>query len=370
MEVPIAGEGYARVKVRTRHPVLRGTNQRLPFQVVCDPDEPSGVDGPHAPMSTPERPVVDGAFTQKPILTRMVVLVAGLLLLALVGLILWLFLKPDKKASDEGEAVVSAPVGLQAAQLSPGTVLLTWAAAQGVDSYRVLQTQPEFVPKEVTALFDPDDPTRYLVRLKVETADEYCYQLQALRESGAKSVPSRQECVRTTLKGGPATTPTASPTDIQQLPPAQGEQPVPSGGSQPSPSSSAPPSVPTPSTTTPSSGDTGTLPFISVLKFYNGDATDVPPGAEADRAALNTAGFPAKLLHTSTVSIQGLPGEGWVLYLDAATAEDLAGKCDAVVAAQPPGVSNLSCSALADPRPVSPVSPVTPAATETPAATS
>ena len=85
VDVPLGGEAIARLKVRTRHPVLRGTPQRLPFQVVCEPDLPEQAIGQHPTMSTPERPVVDGAFNQKPILTRAVVAVAGLVAVAAIA---------------------------------------------------------------------------------------------------------------------------------------------------------------------------------------------------------------------------------------------------------------------------------------------
>ena len=77
VDVPLGGEAISRLKVRTRHPTLRGAAQRLPFQVACEPDAAGGVAGPVPSRRDPGRPVVDGAFNQKPILTRMVVAVAG-----------------------------------------------------------------------------------------------------------------------------------------------------------------------------------------------------------------------------------------------------------------------------------------------------
>ncbi|HSK34854.1 MAG TPA: hypothetical protein VK903_15340 [Propionicimonas sp.] len=346
LDVPLGGEAMARLKVRTRHPVLRGANQRLPFQVLCEPEEPQTMGTPRTGVSTPERPVVDGAFNQKPILTKMVVTVAGLLLLALIGLILWLVLRDKDEPKDESNAVLSVPTGLDATP-SPGVVKLTWDAAQGVDSYEVLQTKPDSQAKEVTALFDPDDPATYLVRLKVETADEYCYQLRALRGDGARSAVSQPEvCVTTSLPKG--SQPSPSPAPMATLSPKAGESPVePSTG----PSTSAPP-------TSPPDGSQDPQPFISVLKFYNGDATTAPQLAVRDLAALQAAGVQAKLLHSDEWTLApALATPGWLLYVDAATAEELAGDCQAILDQVPDVVRDC---ALAQPRQVTGPSPAAP----------
>ncbi|HEY3006401.1 MAG TPA: hypothetical protein VGJ44_28915, partial [Kribbellaceae bacterium] len=78
VEVPLGGTATAGLKVRTRKPVLRGTPARLPFQVVGEPEKPGPVTGSVLPYADPSRPVADGAFNQKPILSRMTV-TAGVL---------------------------------------------------------------------------------------------------------------------------------------------------------------------------------------------------------------------------------------------------------------------------------------------------
>jgi hypothetical protein len=297
-------------------------------------------------MATPERPVVDAAFNQRPILTRMVVVAAGLLLLGLVALVVWLLQQERSGPGEDGVEVVSAPTGVTAAAPEPGKVLLSWDAALGVDSYKVLQTRPTVLEQDVTALVDPDDPARYLVRLGVESADQYCYQLQALRESGAESPASTPEaCTATTLP--PEATPEPSPTAIVPLPAEEGETPAPGGAGTPSPT----PSTPTPSPTT--SPETP-QPFISALKSYVGDATEPPPSAVTDRDALVAAGVQAKLLHTGAWTITPpFNAPVWLLYVDAPAAGDLAGACEAIVAQHASVVPNMDC-ALAAPRQVAP----------------
>ena len=55
LDIPLGGEATARIKVRTRHPVLRGSLQRLPFQIACEPDVPAGAGGP-VPRDVDDRP--------------------------------------------------------------------------------------------------------------------------------------------------------------------------------------------------------------------------------------------------------------------------------------------------------------------------
>lgn len=332
LDVPLGGEAIARVKVRTRHPVLRGTPQRLPFQVVCEPEAPQELGGPRVPSSTPERPVVDGAFNQKPILTRMVVAIAGLLLLALIALIVWLVTKGgDPKPPPKGAAVISAPAGLAATAPSDGVVLLTWNAASDVDSYELFQTRPLSKQKKITALVDPKDPAKYLVRLKVETAEQYCYQLRALRDDGPRSTLSEPEqCVATTLEPSATPSPSAGPAVISELPKEQGEVPIPDA-IIPSESASPSPSPPTPVTTEPSEDPQR---FISVLNVYIGFGPEDPPEtAVAHRAQLLASSVPAKLLNTAAWTLtEPLSPNGWVLYVDAPEAGALTGVCEGLLA--------------------------------------
>jgi hypothetical protein len=329
LDVPLGGEASARIKARTRHPILRGTAQRLPFQVVCEPEAPQELGGPRVSSSTPERPVVDGAFNQKPILTRMVVAIAGLLLLALIALIVWL-IKNNGDSPEEGGStkVVDAPTGVKAAAL-PGIVLLTWDADPSVGKYEILQSKPGSQDKEVTALYDPQNPNTYLVRLKVETAEEYCYQLRALRADGGRSKESTPvACVTTVLP--PEATPSPSAAPITEAGPKGGEVPVPTPSPSVSPTVDASTAVPTESTGPP-------LRFISVLKVYRGfSRSEVPATTAADQAQLVAGGVTAKVLHTSAWTItEPLAEPVWVLYVDAAESEALTGACESLRAKFP-----------------------------------
>ena len=143
-------------------------------------------------MSTPERPVVDGAFNQKPILTRAVVAVAGLVAVAAIAGIAYALLKSDPTTAEEAKPP-DAPTGLAvvADPATPGFVTLTWDEQSDVDSFVLLQTLPNSDSQPV------DPPTNEL-RLRVATAEEYCYQLEAVREGAANSAPSDPPACATT----------------------------------------------------------------------------------------------------------------------------------------------------------------------------
>ena len=347
LDVPLGGEAFAQLKVRTRHPVLRGAVQRLPFQVVCEAEVPREIGGPTVASSTPERPVVDGAFNQKPILTKMVVAIAGFLLLALIGLIVLLATKDDPKPKEADDPSVSAPTGLEATP-SAGIVLLTWNAASDVNSYELLQTKPDSQEKKITALVDPKDPRKFFVRLKVETAEQYCYRLRALRDSGHRSTPSGEECVKTVLPLIPTSPPSPSTAPIVEAPKPPGALPIPgatSPGASPDPS--------TPGAPVPSNAAEEPQEFVSVLNFYSGAPDTTPAQAIADRDALRTGGVAAKLMHTHGWTF-GHPTatRGWLLYVDAPAADDLNGDCETIRSQFPEVVRDCS---LAAPQQVTPV---------------
>ena len=131
VDVPLGGTARAKVKVRTRKPFMRGTPVRIPFQVIGEPDPPAPPQvGPAGVIPDTRRQVMDGVLVQKPILTRVVVLVAGLLLLALIAGIVWALTHRDSGDDDELAADASAPAqptGLHEAKpFDEGTVTLGW----------------------------------------------------------------------------------------------------------------------------------------------------------------------------------------------------------------------------------------------------
>ena len=88
------GQAAVRLSARTKHPFLRGTPVRLPFQVVGERLD-AGAGPPPAPgqgYGDPSRPVVDAALSQKPILSKGLVTLLALLLAGIIALFAYLLL--------------------------------------------------------------------------------------------------------------------------------------------------------------------------------------------------------------------------------------------------------------------------------------
>ena len=84
-----------------RQPKLRGTTTRIPFTVTGEQADAPVQQGPASPYGgTPDRPTVDGAFNQKPILTAGAVMLLALVLLAVGGGVAWALTRPPARPGD------------------------------------------------------------------------------------------------------------------------------------------------------------------------------------------------------------------------------------------------------------------------------
>jgi hypothetical protein len=324
VDVPLGGEVVSRIKVRTRHPTLRGAAQRLPFRVTCAPDDAQPGEAPPVGVSTASAPVVDGAFNQKPIVTRMVVAVAGLALLALIAGLVYLVTRDDAGGDEERPQQPDQPTGLAAAT-TPGIVTLSWDRVADVQDYKLLMTAPVTGESEIATAPAADDPGRLESRVKVETEDNYCYQVVAVREGAPDSAPSKQECVQTVLPATAPEGPTESPT-IVPLPPEPPDDGETDGGP----------------TTGGGGGQEDPLPFVSPLQFYPISASADPAAdAEADRAALEEQGFSSKVLSSEEwVLTPPLAEPSYILYVDGANADEATTACRAIASASPVSAPN------------------------------
>ena len=191
-----------------------------------------------------------------------------------------------------------------------------------MEAFKLKMTSPVDGESEIFSSPAPDDPARVQSKIKVETADEYCYQVIAVREGAADSAPSEQECVTTTLPAEAPPGPTESPTIVPIAPPTDGE----SGGS------SSPPS-PTPTSADP-------LPSIAVLQLLPGRRRvddEAGPGRGRTRR-LADLGITAKVLFSQDWTFSTPLQPSYLLYVDGPTAADAKAACDAVVAAAPDSV--------------------------------
>jgi hypothetical protein len=323
VDIPLGGEVVSRIKVRTRHPTLRGAAQRLPFQVACEPDVAPEAAGPVPVMSTADRPVVDGAFNQKPILTRMVVAAAGLALLAVIAGVAYLLTREGDPGPEEQAEQPDQPTGLALAS-APGIVTLTWDRVAGIEDYKLRMTAPTDDEQPIFSAPVGDDPTRMESKIKVETEGEYCYRLIAVREGAPDSAPSQEECLTTELPPTAPEGPTESPSIVPvPLPPGDGATDGGTDGSTASPSADP-------------------LPAIVVLEYFLVLASSDPAGdAEAARQALGDQGFAAKVLSSDEWTLTPpLDEPAFLLYVDGATPDDARTACEAVAAAVPEAAPN------------------------------
>jgi hypothetical protein len=219
LDIPLGGEVTSRIKVRTRHPVLRGSLQRLPFQIACEPDVPAGAGGPVPATSTTDRPVADGAFNQKPILTRMVVVVAGLVLLAGIGAAAWALTHSGESAGPDANTNPDRPTGFKALDnKSPENVQLVWDEMDGVDGFNVYYIDP--VTEKRQAPQEVGDATTVNAALPPDTF--MCFALAAQRGGlvGPLSEPECGETEPAATKDEPA--PGAPSPSVTVTPPPAG----------------------------------------------------------------------------------------------------------------------------------------------------
>ena len=87
VNLPPGGQATVRLSARTKHPFLRGTPVRLPFQVVGERLDGGTQPPPAVPYGDPSRPVVDAALSQKPILSNGLLTLLVLLLAGLIALV-------------------------------------------------------------------------------------------------------------------------------------------------------------------------------------------------------------------------------------------------------------------------------------------
>lgn len=206
VDLPLGGSASARLKVRTRAPALRAQPARLPFKVVGEPDPPPSSPGqppagPPSAVPDPLRPVLDGAFTQRPILSRGTVTAAVVAVVAVVALGAFLALSGGGTKSSLGAGAPAAPVLVSASAASDSTVRLTWRLADRIDGYKLLILDGagnRIGAKEV------DGSLNVVQADGLKPATRYCFQLQAFRgkQGSAQSAPRCATTAKTATPGG------------------------------------------------------------------------------------------------------------------------------------------------------------------------
>ncbi len=340
VEVAVGGTATARVKVRTRAPRLRGALARLPFTVVGTEDsgqaetpsdetqaapaappppaQPGMLPGP-SPTGDDQRVVVDGAFTQRPILTRMVVMGLGLLLAAVIALIAFAWRSREDVPTYESLGAPPTPV-LTAEATGSETILLSWAPVDRVEGYKLEQLQPDSDTSVSTEDLAPELGAHPVDGLDSNT--ELCFTLTAIR-GDLTSPPSERACGRTEPEEDDGSATTGSPSEGSSG--QEGTTPTGSPGAgadagEAGQTTDGPTSAETtttgPTTNPPDENDLSPGEWVALLSIYPASSIG-QTGAERDLATLREEGVSAELLFSEEFPSMTPPLQAsWIVYLD------------------------------------------------------
>ncbi|QNE21550.1 fibronectin type III domain-containing protein [Kribbella qitaiheensis] len=322
VDVPLGSTVTARIKARTRKPVLRGSPSRLPFKVVGEPDPPRPFGTPTPAGADPSRPVVDGAFNQKPILTRGVVMAATVAGAALIGILAFALTRGGAAATPTGDGTTlpGKPV-LTATAAGPSSVALVWAALPNIDSYALHYVdQGDHINKTDRGI-DVKNTAKSVDGLKPSTA--YCFALSAV--NGKLEGPLSAKVCATTAAA--PVTPTSVPPS--SVPPSSAPTSAPPGGTSSTPPATGPSQPGQPSVVvgpdTPAFAPGG---WIAAIELQPG-ATGIAEQTAKDLAAqLKGGGVDAKVLHAAGQypgifrANKAPMSDDWVVYLGPGSSSD------------------------------------------------
>lgn len=375
VELPVGASQRVRLSVRTRRPKLRGTAARLPFTVRAKPtDRPPGAAPPMMPgvppgaLPDPETATVDGAFTQKPILTKGVVIGAGLTAAVAVALTAYgLTLRGDAPKTFQDQGVPDTPeVSVEAT--GPEAVLVSWAPIKDIEMYKLFRVDAQGTPVGDPTELDPAVGAEPVEGLAPD--QEFCFSLTAVRGE-LQSPLSEPGCART--EEAVAAPETESPTTEEPSgepttdPPAETTAEVPtteSGGQETTGSTTDNPGQPSatettapPTTAVPPVPPTDVPPFdpgewAAVLGTFPDQGSAGEFAATQRTDALVAEGVAAVAVATEEFPDLGFAQQGWLVVLEDgfASSGEASGACQDVSAALPTLVP------FCDP-PVQPIAP-------------
>jgi hypothetical protein len=206
VDVPPGGRGDALVRVRTRRPFLRGQPKPLPFQI--------SYQRLGSRAGEPGTGVVPGTFEQRPILSKMVIV---LLALALAGIAALFAL--NRKDDGIDQSIPPTPPRIETARaVGADKVQLVWARNPNATSYRVDKLLAESDGGGVEDSKEVPGERSAFTWEGVPANQESCFRVVAKNDAG-ESQPSEQQCVTTAGAGDATGTP---PEGLQVT--AQGQQ--------------------------------------------------------------------------------------------------------------------------------------------------
>ena len=206
MDLPLGVTGHAQLRVRTLKPFLRGSQVRLPFQLVAEPDPPEVPTGPPSMIPNPRRATLDGAFVQRPILSKLSVTLAAVLVLALGGLVAFLLTRDSGEGPGGLAQGPPATPTLSAQSRDATSVQLLWQQQPNIDNYRINQLTPDGRTGGVVTV---DGALDTFVVEPLASDTEFCFQVQAVRGDQISPL-SQSQCARTGV--APPTSASPSPS--------------------------------------------------------------------------------------------------------------------------------------------------------------
>ncbi len=184
VELPMGATTTVSMTVRTRRPFLRGTPVRLPFQVTGEPvDAPPGPRGGPA-YGDPTRPVVDGALTQKPILSTGFVAALALLLVVAVAGFAYAWTRTPASTSLEQLGPPGRPATFAVDPAGPGALKASWTPLDQVTGYEL----QDIDPADLTSVRDVQTVSgsqNQVLKQNLQPDTRYCYRVKALRGAAA-----------------------------------------------------------------------------------------------------------------------------------------------------------------------------------------
>lgn len=230
VDLPPGGKATVRMTVRTKHPFLRGTPVRLPFQVVGERLDAAAGPPPAGGLGygDPGRPVVDAALSQKPIVSKGLLTLLTALVVALVGLVVYLRLQPPTDAETLASRGSPPKPQLSVVGAAPDSISLAWAPVELAERYNLQTIIP---PDKIVGVLPADGALNSATVPGLAPSTAYCFRLSVTR-GGLTGPLSDQVCTKTAdLPPSPSPTPSASPTPT----------PTPSASPSPTPTASVTP---------------------------------------------------------------------------------------------------------------------------------
>ena len=177
--VPVGGTVTAKVRARPRRPFLRGSPAHLPFQVIGEPVGAEERPAIRTAAPDPSRVVVDAAVLQRPVLSRALVALAGLVVVGLVAGVALLLRAGSVAGAGLADIAPDPPAKVAARALTAALVEVSWQAADRATSYQVQRVdQPTGAVKELKVA--PAEQTAIELPIS-EGQQQVCYRVAAMR---------------------------------------------------------------------------------------------------------------------------------------------------------------------------------------------